>query len=381
MRNHVLKSGPGDWVTAASQLPGRTRNQCCHRWRDVLDPRISKGPWTEEEDQKLREHVETYGSTDWVTAGAALVGRTGAQCRHRWIDVLDPTISKGPWTAEEDRKLTYYVGKHGPGDWVTIALNLPGRTRNQCRHRWVEVLNPNISKGPWTADEDDLLRAVVAREGSTDWVAVATHIAGRTGAQCRHRWKDVLDPAIDKSPWTAEEDEKLLAYISKHGTGDWVSIARTLPGRTRNQCRDRWIYSLDPSVVRAPWSPQDDEKLSDVISRLGTGDWSAIASHLSGRTIVQCRSRWTRQQAKKIHFLNQAEGNAKSSTGGRSSASGAAHAKSQTAKASSATAQSSSKPTAESNAASSKRPVTAESSEKVQPAASGNKKKHSSTVV
>ena len=120
-----------------------------------------------------------------------------------------------------------------------------------------------------------MLRAVVAREGSTDWVAVATHIAGRTGAQCRHRWKDVLDPAIDKSPWTAEEvrrcesnfllcfyvvapqDEKLLAYISKHGTGDWVSIARTLPGRTRNQCRDRWIYSLDPSVVRAPWSPQD----------------------------------------------------------------------------------------------------------------------------
>ncbi len=50
-----------------------------------------------------------------------------------------------------------------------------------------------------------MLRTVVAREGSTDWVAVATHIAGRTGAQCRHRWKDVLDPAIDKSPWTAEE--------------------------------------------------------------------------------------------------------------------------------------------------------------------------------
>jgi myb proto-oncogene protein len=30
---------------------------------------------------------------------------------------------------------------------------------------------------------------------------------------------------VKKGPWTPEEDEKLVAYIKKHGQGNW----RTLP--------------------------------------------------------------------------------------------------------------------------------------------------------
>ena len=29
---------------------------------------------------------------------------------------------------------------------------------------------------------------------------------------------------VKKGPWTPEEDAKLLAYTSNHGTGNWTSV-------------------------------------------------------------------------------------------------------------------------------------------------------------
>ena len=35
-------------------------------------------------------------------------------------------MSKGPWTEEEDRKVVELVGKYGPKKWSQIASELPG---------------------------------------------------------------------------------------------------------------------------------------------------------------------------------------------------------------------------------------------------------------
>uniref|UniRef100_A0A3B4BI57 HTH myb-type domain-containing protein n=1 Tax=Periophthalmus magnuspinnatus TaxID=409849 RepID=A0A3B4BI57_9GOBI len=37
-----------------SRDEGRTDGQCQHRWQKVLNPELVKGPWTKEEDQKVR---------------------------------------------------------------------------------------------------------------------------------------------------------------------------------------------------------------------------------------------------------------------------------------------------------------------------------------
>ena len=68
--------------------------------------------WTASEDEAIVKLVAELGTKRWSViaerlAGMSKVGskRTGKQCRTRWLNHLDPTINKGPWTPEEDRIL------------------------------------------------------------------------------------------------------------------------------------------------------------------------------------------------------------------------------------------------------------------------------------
>jgi len=83
-----------------------------------------------------------------------LKDRTDVQCLHRWQKVLNPNLVKGPWTKEEDEIVIKLVDKNGPRNWSKIAEYLPGRIGKQCRERWHNHLNPDIKKDRWTEDED-----------------------------------------------------------------------------------------------------------------------------------------------------------------------------------------------------------------------------------
>lgn len=62
--------------------------------------RSSRGKWTQEEDETLREAVQRHGGRNWKRISDCLVGRTDVQCLHRWQKVLRPGLIKGPWTKE-----------------------------------------------------------------------------------------------------------------------------------------------------------------------------------------------------------------------------------------------------------------------------------------
>ena len=79
------------------------------RWR-VLYPsglKIEECPWTKEEDETIKEYVEAHqsGVITWANIATKLKGRTGKQCRERWMNHLDPNLNLGPWTPEEDQLL------------------------------------------------------------------------------------------------------------------------------------------------------------------------------------------------------------------------------------------------------------------------------------
>ena len=53
-------------------------------------------------------------------------------------------VIKGPWSPEEDEVLKKLIEQHGPRNWSVIAQGLKGRSGKSCRLRWCNQLNPEV---------------------------------------------------------------------------------------------------------------------------------------------------------------------------------------------------------------------------------------------
>lgn len=153
--------GTKKWKEVASSVSGRTNIQCRYRWHNVLNPELVKGHWTKEEDTMLTEAVEKYGSKNWKLISKCVAGRSNVQCLDRWYKALNPELVKGlkgPWTPEEDQKLTMAIKEFGR-DWKRIAECVDGRSNKQCLDRWSFVIDPSLVKNnaSWDKHQDALL--------------------------------------------------------------------------------------------------------------------------------------------------------------------------------------------------------------------------------
>ncbi|XP_052184738.1 transcription factor RAX2-like [Diospyros lotus] len=115
------------------------RAPCCDK------ANVKRGPWSPEEDLKLKEFIEKYGTGgNWIALPQkAGLKRCGKSCRLRWLNYLRPNIKHGEFSEEEDRIICTLFASIG-SRWSIIAAQLPGRTDNDIKNYWNTKLKKKL---------------------------------------------------------------------------------------------------------------------------------------------------------------------------------------------------------------------------------------------
>ncbi|KAH0787709.1 Myb-like DNA-binding domain containing protein [Histomonas meleagridis] len=88
-----------------------------------------------------------------------------------------------------------------------------------------------------------------------------------------------------------EEDERLKEVVSRLGDYDWNLIAQEMPGRNARQCKERWSYYLSPSLNTSPWTEEEDKLLLLKQRELGS-KWVKISKFFLNRTDAMVKNRF-----------------------------------------------------------------------------------------
>ncbi|KAL3741213.1 transcription factor WER [Eucalyptus grandis] len=105
---------------------------------------------------------------------------------------------------------------------------------------------------------------------------------------------------LKKGAWSAEEDQKLTAYIKRHGIWNWSRMAEPAGlRRSGKSCRLRWMNYLRPNLRHGNFTKEEVETIIKLHEFLGN-KWSAIASKLDGRTDNEVKNYWNTRLKKQF---------------------------------------------------------------------------------
>ncbi|CAN4110853.1 unnamed protein product [Withania somnifera] len=112
------------------------RHSCCYKQK------LRKGLWSPEEDEKLIKHINKFGHGCWSSVPKlAGLQRCGKSCRLRWINYLRPDLKRGTFSQDEENLIIELHAVLG-NKWSQIAARLSGRTDNEIKNLW----NSSIKK-------------------------------------------------------------------------------------------------------------------------------------------------------------------------------------------------------------------------------------------
>ncbi|XP_008805219.1 transcription factor MYB30 [Phoenix dactylifera] len=178
-------------------------------------------------------------------------------------------LKKGPWTPEEDRILVSYIQRYGHGNWRALPRQAGLlRCGKSCRLRWTNYLRPDIKRGNFTKEEEEIIINLHEMLGNR-WSAIAAQLHGRTDNEIKNVWHTHLKKRVSPNQLVQNSNRK-----RKAGQGDAMAGMEFGPAKLQAIAMVPDGKPGKPSPV--PVSPSPSQSCSDISSSATTNSSAII---------------------------------------------------------------------------------------------------------
>ncbi|MBA0715899.1 hypothetical protein Golax_014775 [Gossypium laxum] len=181
-------------------------------------------------------------------------------------------VKKGPWSPEEDAKLKAYIEENGTGgNWIALPQKIGlKRCGKSCRLRWLNYLRPNIKHGAFSEEEDNIICSLYINIGSR-WSIIAAQLPGRTDNDIKNYWNTRLKKKL-LGKQRKEQQARRASWLTvkqemKRESGDYM-----LPGMVIQPP----YWPQQPPVIPFTTTtnqdtplPNDQESIKNLLIKLG----------------------------------------------------------------------------------------------------------------
>uniref|UniRef100_A0A0K8WBB8 snRNA-activating protein complex subunit 4 n=1 Tax=Bactrocera latifrons TaxID=174628 RepID=A0A0K8WBB8_BACLA len=237
-----------DWeqVSAHNLNYRHSPSSCKTMWQVYLHPSLKRSAWSEEENKRLLHVAQIHNYQNWEKIAESVSKRSDYQCfiQYQTAVCFMDTQRWGRWDKRDDIKLLKLIEKksiNGVIDWNVVASYFPHKPKKSLHQRYIYYLDPKISHEPFSPEEDLILLAAVEEYGEKFALFPRTLFPNRSITQLRMRYRNTLQTRHKLTPWSVEDDKKLMEFIAEHGTSAWLRCAGALGNHNRISCRTRFL--------------------------------------------------------------------------------------------------------------------------------------------